>query len=54
MKSSKEFWKVAKSFQGTINSLSIGSIKDLQGLLLTEDTLKANVEILILQTYAQP
>ena len=42
MKSGKEFWKVAKSFQGTINSLSIGSIKDLQGLLLTDDTLKAN------------
>lgn len=42
MKSSTEVWKVDKSFQGTNQSYSIGRIKDLHGLLLTDDILKAN------------
>ena len=42
-KSSKEFWKTVKlSVQGTNKSSSIGPIKDQQGILLTDDTLKAN------------
>lgn len=41
-KSSKEFWKTVKLFQGTNKSSSIGPIKDPQGILLTDDTLKAN------------
>ena len=41
-KSSKEFWKTVKLFQGTNKSSSIGPIKDSQGILLTDDTLKAN------------
>lgn len=41
-KSSKEFWKTVKLFQGTNKSSSVGPIKDQQGILLTDDTLKAN------------
>ena len=40
-KSSKEFWKTVKLFQGTNKSSSIGPIKDPQGILQTDDTLKA-------------
>lgn len=43
VKSNAEVCKVlAKSFQGTNKSYSIDPIKDLQGSLLTHDTLKAN------------
>ena len=41
-KSSKEFWKLVKSFQGNFKSAVIGPVKDSSGSLLTDNLSKAN------------